>query len=117
MVIEFSRHGTRAPLASYAGLGDLGVEPGSLLPEGYNEQFSIGQHINHTYPHLINPSTMSVRSSNFTRTIDSAKAQLSGIFNTTEELIPIKVKAHDSDYLLKPDTCPGIWADTHHLQN
>ena len=60
---------------------------------------------------------MTVRSSNFTRTIDSAKAQLHGILNTTEDLIPIKVKSHDVDYLLKPDACPGIWLDLLFLKN
>ena len=39
MVVEFARHGTRAPLAGYPWTENLNVDPGSLLPSGYDEQF------------------------------------------------------------------------------
>ena len=107
-VAEFTRHGSRSTLRHFSWSSDP-LPPITLLPEGKAQHIAVGQHVNATYAHLIqNPAEVSARSSNFTRTIESAQAQLQGMFNGTDHGVNVTTKNSDEDNLLVPFSCPRV---------
>jgi hypothetical protein len=66
--------------------------------------------MNATYPHLLDdPEKIIVRSTNLTRTLESAGAQLRGIYGTDDHGVNIATKELKADYLLYPMACPRLF--------
>lgn len=109
-VTEVARHGLRTPLVILPWAHD--EIPSKLTPEGYAANVQLGKHIRKTYGHLLSenydPDEIYLRSTNFTRTIESLKGQVEGIYGAGVKA-NIEVYGLAEDYLLFPMlACPRI---------
>jgi hypothetical protein len=109
-VTEVARHGLRTPLVILPWAHD--EIPSKLTPEGYDANVQLGKHIRKTYGHLLSqnydPDEIYLRSTNFTRTIESLNGQVEGIYGAG---VKANIQVYDlgQDYLLFPmKACPRI---------
>jgi testicular acid phosphatase len=139
-IIEVCRHGDRAPIALYpkdpaffVPTSSWSFGLGQLSPHGMAQHFSVGQHVRHSYLDGVLSSyqygKMYVRSTDVSRCLMSAQAQLLGILNGTGPLddvvdpsvaalphrfqpVPIHTVSTKEDILLrgasKANSCPRL---------
>ncbi|CDW77588.1 major acid phosphatase map (histidine-acid phosphatase) [Stylonychia lemnae] len=84
-VIEFVRHGARAPI--YSNAGNFLVPPGCLTAQGMRQRYLLGKMNRQRYideyklvDDTYNPSQMYIQSTNVLRTIQSSYSELIGLY-------------------------------------
>jgi hypothetical protein len=123
LLVEISRHGARAPKKIYnftADPADNFVTPYNLTETGAQMHYSMGQWVRSTYVDFYkflspnyDPKETYIQSTDRARTIDSARSQVSGIYDkplvwpNVETQFPVNVISDPVDYVihLTDDLC------------
>ena len=101
MVIDLIRHGDRAPIFwSSELMGDIWNESeiGNLTTKGRKNARDYGITISSLYPEIFYAPEIEVYTTNFTRTMDTAKEVLVGILGKSDKTIPIKDINEDASF-------------------
>ncbi|KRX08511.1 hypothetical protein PPERSA_12992 [Pseudocohnilembus persalinus] len=112
-VIEIFRHGTRGPLYNIYDWQEQQENMGELLPAGMRQHYELGKQLRKEYIEELeflsenyDPTKFSIYSTNKNRTIQSAQAQLLGLYPFSYG--PELIKDIDNSYYLPPDPS-AVW--------
>jgi lysosomal acid phosphatase len=114
LVVEVTRHGSRAPLQkSFDDSWTKGLAFGELTPVGQRQHFLLGKELAATYPSIfigkLRPDEFYVRTSGIQRTVASAISHLMGVWNHFDQT---SLPFSNGDNRVEP---PGISHDTKNI--